>query len=262
MILWIADNGNPNAETLSRGTLRHGLRGVVRSFGVNVRAKILEQRVDTWFAEEDDVIDSAKRSDEERSRVFIKNGTAGAFQRADARVRIHADHKDVAFAARALQITDVAHVKGIKASVGKDDALALLFVLSQFFLEALPCDDLGFRVAHHSGGGPACLMANGGEKLIPRDGGGATLHDNEAASNVSDVRSFQRRGAAGQRNRVHGKNRVARTRDVYSLVASVDGYLRQTLSRLEERHAVAASRNEQRAQLHFAKCRGTAASQF
>jgi hypothetical protein len=96
---------------------------------MNVRAEVFEQRLDARLTEEDYIIDGAKRSDKERAGVFIKNGAAGAFQRADARVRVNSDDEEVAFAARAFEITDVPHVERIKTTVGKNDALAVLFML-------------------------------------------------------------------------------------------------------------------------------------
>src|SRR5579859_3774660 len=38
MILGVADNGDGDAKTSGNGAFRHRFRGVIRSFGVNVRA--------------------------------------------------------------------------------------------------------------------------------------------------------------------------------------------------------------------------------
>src|SRR5208282_5069956 len=129
MFFRIADDGHTDAETRGRGAFGHGFRGVVGSFGMNLRAEVFEKRRDTWLAEEDYIIDGAKRSDKERAGVFITNGAAGAFQRTDAGVRIDADDEEVAFAARGFEITDVSHVERIKTAVGKNDALAVPFML-------------------------------------------------------------------------------------------------------------------------------------
>jgi hypothetical protein len=124
MILWIADDGNFDAETMGRRSLRHRFGCVVGAFGVNVRAEVFEQRFYARFAEEQDVIDGAKRGDEEGAGALIKNGAAGAFQLRDAGVPIDADNQEVAFAAGSFEIADVAYVKSIKTTVGKDDSLA------------------------------------------------------------------------------------------------------------------------------------------
>jgi hypothetical protein len=124
MIFGIADDGNSNAQTIGSSPLWHRFGCVVGAFGVNVRAEVFEQRFDARFAEEQDVVDGAKRGDEEGAGVLVKNGTAGAFQYADARVSIDADNQEVAFAAGSFEITDVTDVKSIKTTVGKNDSLA------------------------------------------------------------------------------------------------------------------------------------------
>ena len=129
MLLGIANDGNPNAKPIGRSPLWHRFRRVVGSFGVNVRAEGFEQRLDTRFTEEKDVIDGAKRGDEEGAPVLVKNWAARALQYADARVGIDADDEDIAFAARALEIADVANVQHIKTPVGENDALAAIPVL-------------------------------------------------------------------------------------------------------------------------------------
>jgi hypothetical protein len=129
MIFGIADDGNSNAQTIGGSPLWHRFGCVVGAFGVNVRAEVFEQRFDARFAEEEDVIDGAKRGDEQGPGVLIKNGAAGAFQCADARVSIDADNQEVAFAAGSFEITDVADVKSIKTTIGKNDTLAAPLVL-------------------------------------------------------------------------------------------------------------------------------------
>src|SRR5580692_6488890 len=42
MIFGIANDGNPNAETRGSGALGYGFRGVVGSFGMNVRAEVFQ----------------------------------------------------------------------------------------------------------------------------------------------------------------------------------------------------------------------------
>jgi len=191
VIFWVANDGYANPEARGGGAFGNGFGGVVGSFGVNVRPEILEERLDARFAEEDDVIHGAKSGDEPRAGVFIKNGAARTFQDAHARIGIDADYEDVAFAACAFQIADVAHVKRVKASVGENDALVALFVFGQFYPKGLARHDLGLGVAHDSGSGSAGLLANGAEKFIARDRGCAALHDDEAARDVGDVRGFE-----------------------------------------------------------------------
>ena len=129
VVFGVTDDGDSDAETCGGGSLWHGFRSVVGSFGVNVRAQVFEQGLDARFAEQNHVINGAKRSDKKRAGVFIKNGTTGAFQRTDAGVCVDADDEDVAFAARAFEITNMADVKRIETTVGKNDALRAFLVL-------------------------------------------------------------------------------------------------------------------------------------
>jgi hypothetical protein len=124
MIFWIADDGNFDAETIGGSSLRHRFDCVVGAFGVHVRAEVFEQRFDARFAEQENVIDGAKRGHQEGAGVLVKNGAAGAFQCTDARVPVDAHNQEVAFATGSFEITDVANVKSIKTTVGKNDALA------------------------------------------------------------------------------------------------------------------------------------------
>lgn len=128
MILGITDDGNFDAEALGGGSLGNCFRCVVRSFGVNVGAEIFEEGFDAWLAEDDYVIDGTERGDELRASDLIEDGAAGPLEVADARVRIDADDENVSFAAGSFQIANVADVERVKAAVGKNDALRVLFV--------------------------------------------------------------------------------------------------------------------------------------
>src|SRR6476646_9103305 len=70
VIFWIADDGNLDAKTRGGGAFRHSFDSVVSSFGMNVRAKLFEQRLNARLTKQHDVIDSSKRGDEESAGVF------------------------------------------------------------------------------------------------------------------------------------------------------------------------------------------------
>ena len=91
--------------------------------------RYFEERFDARLTKEDDVIHGAKRGDEKSTCIFIKDGTAGAFQRANAQIRVHSHDENVPFVAGAFEIADVADVKRIEAAVGKNNALTMLFML-------------------------------------------------------------------------------------------------------------------------------------
>ncbi len=197
MIFWIADDGNLYAESRGGGAFWHSFHRVVSSLGMNVWAKVFEQRLNARFTKQHDVIDSSKRGNEESASVFSEDGTTRTFQSAYARIRIDAHDEDVAFAPCAFQIADVADVERIETTIGKNDALPVLFMLRQFISKPLAGNDLGCGVAHVSGGSPAGLLANGGEQFIAADGSRTTFHDHETACDIGNVRGFERRSAAG-----------------------------------------------------------------
>src|SRR5258706_7663686 len=86
MILGVADDCYADAEPGGGGALRDGLFGVIRSFGMNVRMQILEERFYVWLAEEQDIIHGAQCADQRSARSFWQDGAPGSFQSADARI--------------------------------------------------------------------------------------------------------------------------------------------------------------------------------
>jgi hypothetical protein len=177
VILGVADDGYADAKAGGGGALWNGVGGVVGAFGVHVRAEGFEERLDVGFAEEEHVIDGAKGGYEIGAGVFGKNGPAGAFESADARVAIHRDDEDVALAAGAFEIADVPDVQRVKAAVREHHALAAAFVTGKKLAETIAGNNFGLGLAHGSGAGPCGLAADGFEQLVTGDGGGAALHD-------------------------------------------------------------------------------------
>ena len=125
MFLRVADDGDANAETVGDGTFWNSFRSVVRALGVNVGAQLLEQFLDVGLVEENHEIDIAQGGNEFQAGVFVQNGTAGAFQAENAGIGIDGDDQDVTLFPGAGKITHVANVQRVKATVGKDDALAM-----------------------------------------------------------------------------------------------------------------------------------------
>jgi hypothetical protein len=128
VIFRVADDGYAYAETAGGGALWNGVGSVVGAFGVNVGAERLEERLDVGFAEKDHVVYGAEGGDQICARGFRQDGPTGAFQGADAGVVVHGDDEDIAFAAGALEITDVSYVERVKAAVREDDSLAMALV--------------------------------------------------------------------------------------------------------------------------------------
>ena len=222
---------------------------------MNIGTKLFKQRLDARLIKKHDVIDGTQRRNKASASFFIENRTAGTFQCVDARIPIYADHENIPFPARALEIANVTDVERIETAIGKDDALTALLVFRQFSAEPFSLDDFRRGATHILGGGPASLVANGGEKFIACNGSGAALHNNKASGDVGDVRGFQRRTTASKRKRVGSKDSVACAGDVNGLVASINGYLRQPVIGFKERHAIASASDEEGAEFHFGKRR-------
>ena len=107
-----------------------------------------------------------------------------------------------------------------------------------------------------SGGG----RADGIEELGSGDGGGAALHDDEAAGDVGKMSGFEGRGAAGEAEGVGGEDGVAGAGDIDGLIAAVNGDLDSLHAGLEEGEAVAATGDDERFEFHFGE--GGAAAAF
>ena len=176
MILWVANNGDANAKPRGDRAFRHALGRVVRAFGVNVGPQLFQERFDVGFGEEHDVVYAAEGRHELRARAFIEDRPAGSLQVADAGIDVHANDQNIAFAARAFEITNMPDVKHIEAAVRQNDALAAALVFRESLAERITGNDLGRGLAHDSAGGSRGFAANGVEKFLARDCSRAALH--------------------------------------------------------------------------------------
>jgi hypothetical protein len=246
VILGVSHDGYADAQTRGNRSLRHRLSRVVRALGVNVGAQLFEERFDGCFGKNHDIVNAAKSSDEQRASVFIEDGTARPFQSGDAGVGVDGHNEKIAFAARSLQIPNVANVQSVKAAVGEDDALSAPFVLGELALENIPRDDLGRDSAHNSGSRSGSFPTNGFEQFLARDGGGAAFHDDESAGDVGDMRGFERRCFTSERQSICGKNCIPRAGDIDGLIAAMDGDVSEPIIGFKKGSAVASSSNEER----------------
>src|SRR5258706_15803902 len=116
---------------------------------MNIRAQVLQKTFHVGFSEEHDVVHAAKRGNELGASVFIEDWAAGPLEVADAGIGIHADNKNVTFAARTFKITNMSDVQRIKTAVGKDDALAMALVFREFHAQQVSRNDFGSSLAHN-----------------------------------------------------------------------------------------------------------------
>ena len=75
-------------------------------------------------------------------------------------------NQNVALAARAFEIANMAYVQRIEAAVSEDHALAAALVLQQFAAKRFAANNLGGSFAHNSGSSPGNLAADGVEKFL------------------------------------------------------------------------------------------------
>lgn len=74
--------------------------------------------------EDCDGIDGGQRGDEGSAVLFGIDGTAFTLESTDGGVAIDADEKKVAEVARGFEVSDVAEVEEVKATVGDDELFA------------------------------------------------------------------------------------------------------------------------------------------
>src|SRR6267142_1079568 len=116
MILWVANNGDANAKSRGDRAFRNAICRVIRAFGVDVGPQLFQKRLDVGFSEEHDVVHTAEGRHDLRARAFIENRPTGSLQVAHAGIGVHTNNQNIAFAARAFKIADVADVQHIEAA--------------------------------------------------------------------------------------------------------------------------------------------------
>jgi hypothetical protein len=97
------------------------VKGIVTAFDINVRLKMLNNRVSGWFPEDGCEIDTCQSGDEFRSLSFGKNGTPGAFSSRGGCVVIDPDDQEISESSRLLKVMKVADMKEVEMPVGEND---------------------------------------------------------------------------------------------------------------------------------------------
>jgi len=116
--------------------------------------------------------------------------------------------------------------------------------------------------AHGSGSFAGGGRADGFEEFCAGNGGGAALHDDEAAGDVGEMRGFEGCGAAGEAESVGGENGVAGAGDVDGLIAAVDGDVDCLHAGLKEGDTVAAAGDDEGLEIHLGERGAAAAFEF
>jgi hypothetical protein len=163
MILGIANNGHADAKPRGNRALGNRIGSVVRAFGVDIGPQFFQESFHGGFGKKDNVINAAQGGDKQRASLLIKNGATGAFQTTDTGIRVDANDENVTFLPGALEITNMAYVERIEATVGEDHALSAEFVLREVLAERIACNDFGSGLTHNSRSGSGGFAANGFE---------------------------------------------------------------------------------------------------
>src|SRR5712692_8034767 len=135
-------------------------------------------------------------------------------------------------------------------------------VIGELLPQHISRDDFGSDLAHNLGSGSGSLAADGIEKFLARNGGSAAFHDYQAPCNVCDVCCFERRGATGERKSVCSQNGIAGAGDIHSLVAAMNGDLREAIAWLEKSRPVSSPGDQERLQFHLGKSPAACAFEF
>src|SRR5882724_3013390 len=114
MVFGIADDRDADAEAAGRGAFGDGAGGVVGAFGVDVGAEFFEEFFYVGFGENQDVVDVAESGNEKGAGLFVEDGAAWAFERADAGIGIDGDDEDFSFGFGGRKIAGVTDVEGVE----------------------------------------------------------------------------------------------------------------------------------------------------
>jgi hypothetical protein len=117
VILWIADNGGAAAVRANRVVLGNRRHRVIGTLAVNVRLETGKQLVDVWIGENHDVIDRPERADQDGSIGGGKNRALRPLQRTNRVVIVNGYDEPIGLSPCAFEITNVTHVKHVKAAV-------------------------------------------------------------------------------------------------------------------------------------------------
>src|SRR5258708_35407372 len=109
----------------------------------------------------------------------MEDWATGPFEIADAGIGVHADNKNIAFAAGTFEIKNMSDVQRVKAAGGKGNAPAMTPGISELLAQHISRDDFGSGLAHKLGGGSGCLAAGGLQQVFARNGKRSAFADHQ-----------------------------------------------------------------------------------
>jgi hypothetical protein len=121
MILRIACDPHFAAVTKNRIALGDGLLRIIGAFGMYCRAKYVQHMRNAGFIEEHHIIYAAKRRNQRRAFILIKNRPALIFDQAHGLIAVDGDHEDISQSPGVLEVPQVSNVENVKATVGENN---------------------------------------------------------------------------------------------------------------------------------------------
>ena len=98
-----------------------GILSPIGAFDEDIRLQGGNQIVRRVLVEDDDAVDAGEPFEDLRALCLGGMGPVGSFDRAHRPIRVHADEKGAAEAARLLEVTEVSYVQEVEDAVGEHD---------------------------------------------------------------------------------------------------------------------------------------------
>ena len=122
MVLRVTYNAHHAAEFIHDPALGNGFFRVVRTFALDVRPKVTQDRFGCRVIKDHRVIHAGKRRNEFGARAFREQWPSRALQLRDGAIAVDSHDQDVTLLLRSLEKTDVAHVQNLEAAVGESNS--------------------------------------------------------------------------------------------------------------------------------------------
>ena len=122
------DAGNATASGFHFGTADDLIAGPVASFDKNVGEECGDKILRSEFGKDGDGIHAFQAGQNFGAFLLGNDGAVRAFELADAVIAVKADDENIAERAGGFEAADVAGMKKIEASIGKDDDATVAFL--------------------------------------------------------------------------------------------------------------------------------------
>src|SRR5690242_13002278 len=122
VVFRIADNGDPTSVTRNSVAFGNRVCRVIGAFRLDVWLDLADERANVRLVEDHDGIDGRKSCEDFCALALGHDWTGVALERSHRIIGVYGDNKFSAEIFGRLQVTDVADMQEIEASVGERDA--------------------------------------------------------------------------------------------------------------------------------------------